>query len=458
MKKFKTQKAITLVALVITIIVLLILAVVAIGAVRDSGIIGHAQNSADKYNTEKAKEESLLGQYEDEISKYYSSNGSGGASNKKYYDITFKDLTKIADWETLIPKSNDLSYMLWFTDKDGNIGCVQVISYGYPDGYRIEYIPEANFNADFTYYYYTHEDTSNNGTENHMWFLKYPDIAKEETSAPVIKNVSFMTDDEVQEYLEKTIEFDKDEEMDENFQFKGNMYFDFTEEQKSQILNITEASNVDLDGDEEIVIDPEVQQREVLELQRIVDDAWKNVSEGDYETWGMNFISSLENSEYKFIVLLKELDLIVESNSGLFYEVPYLDNPQTVKVCTRTPGEAFEKYEFFNANERVSISGCKTSLPSNLVIPDTVFGESIEGIVNEAFHNKNIKSVTIPSTISYTEDEPVFKGCSNLTKITFLGRTSLSDMDYDASRLSGWVEDTNNWQSKVENGNLIYYK
>ena len=159
MKRLKSQKGITLVALVITIIVLLILAVVAIGAVRDSGVIGHAQNSADKYNTERDKEESMLGEYEDEISKYYSSNGSGGASNKKYYDITFKDLTKIADWETLIPNSNDLSYMLWFTDKDGNIGCVQVNSYGYPDGYRIEYIPEADFNADFTYFYYTHEYT-----------------------------------------------------------------------------------------------------------------------------------------------------------------------------------------------------------------------------------------------------------------------------------------------------------
>ena len=81
MEKFKTQKGITLVALVITIIVLLILAVVAIGAVRDSGIIGHAQNSADRYNTGKLEEESMLGQYEDEISKY-ETEGSFGTSGE----------------------------------------------------------------------------------------------------------------------------------------------------------------------------------------------------------------------------------------------------------------------------------------------------------------------------------------------------------------------------------------
>ena len=64
MKRLKTQKGITLVALVITIIVLLILAVVAIGAVRDSGIIGHAQNSADRYNKGKTDEEDLLLDYD----------------------------------------------------------------------------------------------------------------------------------------------------------------------------------------------------------------------------------------------------------------------------------------------------------------------------------------------------------------------------------------------------------
>ena len=96
MRKTKVQKGITLVALVITIIVLLILAVVAIGAVRDSGIIGHAQNSADKYNTEKGKEESMLGEYEDVISKYPITNAKEDAEEKgiEYY-VFFGALQKI---------------------------------------------------------------------------------------------------------------------------------------------------------------------------------------------------------------------------------------------------------------------------------------------------------------------------------------------------------------------------
>ena len=56
MKGIKTQKGITLIALIITIIVLLILAVVAIGAVRDGGIITHAQNAASDYTIAQEKD------------------------------------------------------------------------------------------------------------------------------------------------------------------------------------------------------------------------------------------------------------------------------------------------------------------------------------------------------------------------------------------------------------------
>ena len=70
MKKFKTNKGITLVALVITIIVLLILAVVSINIIINQGIITKSQEAADQYN-QKAEEEQgeltfferLLGQY-----------------------------------------------------------------------------------------------------------------------------------------------------------------------------------------------------------------------------------------------------------------------------------------------------------------------------------------------------------------------------------------------------------
>ena len=63
----KKQNGITLIALIITIVVLLILAVVAIGAVKDSDIIGHAENAATKYNIAAKEEEELLGNYIKEI-------------------------------------------------------------------------------------------------------------------------------------------------------------------------------------------------------------------------------------------------------------------------------------------------------------------------------------------------------------------------------------------------------
>lgn len=69
MNKIKSQKGITLVALIITIVVLLILAIVAIGAVKDSGIIAHAQNAATDYEAKQKEEEGLLAQYETLLDK-----------------------------------------------------------------------------------------------------------------------------------------------------------------------------------------------------------------------------------------------------------------------------------------------------------------------------------------------------------------------------------------------------
>ena len=85
MKKTKTQKGITLIALIITIIILLILAVVTIGSIKNSNIITYAQNAANKYNIGKSDENTILGEYEDEISKYYSSKGNNETSAADYY-------------------------------------------------------------------------------------------------------------------------------------------------------------------------------------------------------------------------------------------------------------------------------------------------------------------------------------------------------------------------------------
>ena len=70
MNKLKKDKGITLIALIITIVILLILAVVAIGAIQDSKIIAHAQNTTDKYESEKGKEENTISDAENLLDKY----------------------------------------------------------------------------------------------------------------------------------------------------------------------------------------------------------------------------------------------------------------------------------------------------------------------------------------------------------------------------------------------------
>ena len=84
MKKTKLEKGITLVALIITIIVLLILAVVSIGAIKNSKIISHSQNAANKWKEEQGKENELLEGYLGKIESSLSGGGSGGSED----DIT----------------------------------------------------------------------------------------------------------------------------------------------------------------------------------------------------------------------------------------------------------------------------------------------------------------------------------------------------------------------------------
>ena len=70
MKKYKSQRGITLIALVITIIILLILAGISIAALTNQGLFKNAKEAQNA--TQKAEEEQgkTLNEYEDEINKY----------------------------------------------------------------------------------------------------------------------------------------------------------------------------------------------------------------------------------------------------------------------------------------------------------------------------------------------------------------------------------------------------
>ena len=114
----KQSRGITLVALIITIVVLLILAVVAIGAVRNSNIIGYAQNAAEGYEKGKEKEEGAIKEAEDLIEKY-ATGGNSGESKVTYIDNNvplpagFKYVTGTKDTGLVIEHETESSQFVW---------------------------------------------------------------------------------------------------------------------------------------------------------------------------------------------------------------------------------------------------------------------------------------------------------------------------------------------------------
>ena len=81
-KRYKSTKGITLVALVITIVILLILAGISISTLTNTGLFGKAKEAKKKSDEASAKEQSLLYEYEDELSKYTSNDRWDGKVNK----------------------------------------------------------------------------------------------------------------------------------------------------------------------------------------------------------------------------------------------------------------------------------------------------------------------------------------------------------------------------------------
>ncbi len=88
--KFKSNKAITLVALIITIIILLILAGVSLSMILgENGLINKAQSSVDKYKDSSENEQNLLNQ----IEEYFDSKGLGPSiSNTESYVGKYADI------------------------------------------------------------------------------------------------------------------------------------------------------------------------------------------------------------------------------------------------------------------------------------------------------------------------------------------------------------------------------
>ena len=100
MKKYKSQRGITLIALVITIIILLILAGISIAALTNQGLLKNAKEAQNA--TEKAEEEQgkVLNEYEDEINKYLENDDK---TVEKLVDKVDDGTIKIGDYVKYTP-------------------------------------------------------------------------------------------------------------------------------------------------------------------------------------------------------------------------------------------------------------------------------------------------------------------------------------------------------------------
>ena len=109
MKKYKSQKGITLIALVITIIILLILAGISISALTNQGLFKNAKEAQNA--TEKAEEEQgkVLNEYEDEINKYLENDDK---TAKKLVDKVNDGTIKIGDYVKYTPDTASTTEIL----------------------------------------------------------------------------------------------------------------------------------------------------------------------------------------------------------------------------------------------------------------------------------------------------------------------------------------------------------
>ncbi len=100
MKKYKSQRGITLIALVITIIILLILAGISIAALTNQGLFKNAKEAQNA--TQKAEEEQgkTLNEYEDEINKYLENDKK---IDGKIVDRVNDGTIKVGDYVKYIP-------------------------------------------------------------------------------------------------------------------------------------------------------------------------------------------------------------------------------------------------------------------------------------------------------------------------------------------------------------------
>ena len=92
-------------------------------------------------------------------------------------------------------------------------------------------------------------------------------------------------------------------------------------------------------------------------------------------------------------------------------------NNATISISINSDTDVLWSY-FVNSDNTVTITGCASTCPSNLVIPATIVGLPITAIANHAFAESSITSISLPDSITTIGDYAFYKNLLNTITIT----------------------------------------
>ena len=144
---------------------------------------------------------------------------------------------------------------------------------------------------------------------------------------------------------------------------------------------------------------------------------------------------------------------------GDTFYCPTVSSVNGVKYCIYGDGYVVITKDSDNHSDTAVIEARKFA--SNPNVNEIVIGEGITGIGNEAFIGTKIRTIVFPASVKTVGSE-IFKSCSRLTKVTFLGNpTSIDSHAFQSGPdLSVILADPDHWThgTSMFSGRATYYK
>ena len=92
-------------------------------------------------------------------------------------------------------------------------------------------------------------------------------------------------------------------------------------------------------------------------------------------------------------------------------------------------------FEYIGNDGAATVTGCTSTCPTTLVIPDTLGGNSVATIGNYAFYNNSLTSVTIPNSVTSIGNYAFYSNA--LTSVTIPNSvTTIGDYAFEANALT----------------------